>query len=268
MTIQQQVSRECLRLFIDETGTANPLDTASEIYVLSGCSIKKDESRDLKIFADQIKFKYWGRTDIIFHSREIGKKESDFVIFKNQKLFNEFLHDLENLLSSQKFKMFFIIVDKVMARKVGWDEKKIYKDTTLFLVRQFLLILLTTDMNGEMIIESASAEKDVYLLQAFGFFLGAGLIDLKIKYETIQNILTSVSFVTKENHDIEEQIADLLGYAARLHYLKLQKKEMPAGPYEDMILKSFNRSLFRVPQATQPKKVSLFTHVEPFLVIP
>lgn len=268
MTTQQQVSRECLRLFIDETGTANPHNIASEIYVLSGCSIKKTDSSDLKIFADQIKFKYWGRTDIILHSREIGKKEGDFAILKDQKLFHEFLHDLEKLLSSQKFKMFFIIVDKAIARQAGWNEKKIYKDTTLFLVRQFLLILLTTAMKGEMIIESASAEKDIYLLQAFGFFLGAGLVDLKIGYENIQNILTSVSFVTKKNHDTEEQIADLLGYAARLQYLKKQKKKIPTGPYEDMVLRSFGKSLFKVPQATQPKKVSLFTHVEPFLVLP
>ena len=268
MTTQQQVSRECLRLFIDESGTANPLDIASDVYVLSGCSIKKADSSDLKIFADQIKFKYWGHTNVVFHSREIGKREGDFSILKNQKLFDGFLHDLENLLSSPKFKMFFIIVDKASARQAGWSEKKIYKDTTLFLVRQFILILLTTAMRGEMIIESASAEKDIYLLKAFGFFLGAGLVDLKIDYEIIQDILTSVSFVTKKNHDTEEQIADLLGYAARLHYLKQQKKEVPTGLYEDMILRSFNRSLFKVPQATQPKKVSLFAHVEPFLVIP
>lgn len=268
MTTQQQVSRECLRLFIDETGTANPLDVASDTYVLSGCSIKKVDSSDLKTFTDQIKFKYWGRTDIVFHSREIGRKEGDFEIFKDPMLLKEFLHDLENLLSNQKFKMFFIIVDKTKARQAGWGEKKIYKDTTLFLVRQFILILLTTAMRGEIIIESASAEKDIYLLRAFGFFLGAGLVDLKIDYETIQDILTSVSFVTKKNHDTEEQVADLLGYAARLHYLKQQRKRIPTGPYEDMILRSFNRSLFKVPQATQPKKVSLFTHVEPFLVIP
>lgn len=268
MTNVQPPPRECLRLFIDETGTANPLDTASEIYVLSGCSIKKADSGDLKILADQIKYKYWGRTDVVFHSREIGRKEGDFSIFKDQKLFNTFLQDLENLLSSQKFKMFFIVVDKASARQAGWGEKKIYKDTTLFLVRQFILILLTTAMRGEMIIESASAEKDVYLLQAFGFFLGAGLVDVKIDYEAIQNILTSVSFVTKKNHDTEEQVADLLGYAARLHYLKRQKKQVPAGLYEDMIQRSFSKSLFKVPQATRPKKVSLLAQVEPFLVIP
>ena len=268
MANAQQPTKECLRLFIDETGTANPLDSASEIYVLSGCSIKKTDGVDLKIFSDQIKFKYWGRTDVVFHSREIGRKEGDFTIFKDQRIFNEFLHDLENLLSSPRFKMFFIVVDKTKARQVGWDEKKIYKDTTLFLVRQFLLILLTTAMKGEMIIESASAEKDVYLLQAFGFFLGAGLVDVKVGYETVQDILTSVSFVTKKNHDTEEQIADLLGYAARLHYLKRQKKPIPTGLYEDMVLRSFNRSLFKVPQVTRPKKISLFAHVEPFLVIP
>src|SRR3989338_2148395 len=84
---------------------------------------KKTDGVDLKIFSDQIKFKYWGRTDVVFHSREIGRKEGDFTIFKDQRIFNEFLHDLENLLSSPRFKMFFIVVDKTKARQVGWDEK-------------------------------------------------------------------------------------------------------------------------------------------------
>jgi len=61
-------------LFIDELGIASPNDYKSDLYILSGCSINKNERYKLKILIDQIKFKYWGHTNIIFHSREIGRK--------------------------------------------------------------------------------------------------------------------------------------------------------------------------------------------------
>lgn len=213
--------REYYRLFIDESGTASPLDTVSSVYILSGCSLKKSDCYDLKISADHIKFKYWNKTDIVFHSRELGRREGDFSIFKDEKLFGN-----------------------------------------------FLLKLLTTDSRGEMIIESATAEKDIYLLQALAYFLAAGLEKPKVSYNVVKDTLTSVSFVTKQNNDIEEQISDLFGYGAKLTYMKELKQAVPKLPYENMILRVFNRSIYKVPTSAGPKKARFFNEVKPFLVIP
>ncbi|MBU4375034.1 DUF3800 domain-containing protein [Patescibacteria group bacterium] len=94
------------RLFIDELGTANPKDTNSSLYILAGCSVNEEERLKMKIWADQIKFKYWGHTNIVFHSREIGRKVNDFKILKDRKIFNDFLKDLGQFLEDAKFKMF------------------------------------------------------------------------------------------------------------------------------------------------------------------
>ena len=190
--------QEHYRLYIDELGTPSPKDITSEMYILSGCSVNKKDCEDLKIRADQIKFKYWGRTDIVFHSREIGRKENDFAIFKDSKTFKDFSSDLYEFLLHSRIKMFFIIVDKAKARAAGWDDIKIYKDTTSFLIRNFLLILLTGDSRGEIVIESSYASKDVYLLDSLNFFLGAGIPKLGVDYNKVQDTLTSVSFVTKK----------------------------------------------------------------------
>ncbi|MEK7516987.1 MAG: DUF3800 domain-containing protein [Patescibacteria group bacterium] len=71
-----------LCLFIDESGIANPKVTNSEVYILAGCMVDDYAREKLKIEADQIKFKYWTKTNIVFHSKEIGRKEGDFKIFK------------------------------------------------------------------------------------------------------------------------------------------------------------------------------------------
>jgi len=259
--------QEHYRLYIDELGTASPKDTTSEMYILSGCSVNKKDCEDLKIRADQIKFKYWGRTDIVFHSREIGRKENDFAIFKDAKIFKEFTSDLNTFLFHSKIKKFFIIVDKAKARAAGWDDIKVHKDTTAFLIRNFLLILLTGDSRGEIVVESSSVSKDVHLLDSLNFFLADGIPKLGVDHNKVQDTLTSVSFVTKRNHDIEEQIANLFAYAAKMKYQLDTNKKKPSNDYEKMMLGLLSKKLFSVPTGVGSTKAKLFKEVEPFLVL-
>lgn len=264
----QNNRREYYKLFIDESGTANPKDSKSEVYILSGCSVSKVECINIKTWADQIKFKYWGRTNIVFHSREISRREGDFSIFRDKKKYDEFIKDLARFLESSEFRTLYIIVDKQKAKQAGWNDKKIYKDTTIYLVKNFLLTLLNDNLCGEMVIESASAEKDKYLLDAFAYFLAAGIPQLKVNQYTIQDTITSVSFVTKKNNDIEEQIADLFGYAAKLAYFKQKKIIFNSGDYEKMILGLLEKKMFVIPKNQSLSKDNLSNHVNPFLVLP
>src|SRR3989338_9745722 len=109
-------------LFIDESGDANPRVTSSPVYILAGCMIDDENRQKLKIGADQIKFKYWSRTNIVFHSKEIGRKEGVFKIFKDRKTFDAFQQDLFNFLSNNSFQMFFVLIDKQEALKQNWND--------------------------------------------------------------------------------------------------------------------------------------------------
>src|SRR3989344_5536203 len=103
----------CYELFIDESGHSNPLSQQSEVYVLCGCVIENQDRQDLKIRADQIKFKYWGKTDIVFHSRELGKNLNNFEIFgKNSKIKVEFHNNLFSFLKNSNYSLFIIVIDK------------------------------------------------------------------------------------------------------------------------------------------------------------
>jgi hypothetical protein len=104
--------REYYKLFIDESGTANPKDSKSEVYILSGCSVNKTECSNIKTWADQIKFKYWGRTDIVFHSREISRREGDFSIFKDKDKYIQFMFDLNFFCCLQNLRCFLSLLTK------------------------------------------------------------------------------------------------------------------------------------------------------------
>jgi hypothetical protein len=268
MNKTQQYTQEYYRLYIDELGTASTKDKTSDVYILSGCSVNKKDCNDLKIQADQIKFKYWGRTDVVFHSNEIGRKKNDFVIFNDVKVFKEFQKDMHTFLTRSKIKLFFIVVDKSKALTAGWNDVKVHKDTTSFLLRNFLLILLTSDSRGEIIIESSSVAKDVHILDSLNFFLGSGIPKMGINYKKVQDTLTSVSFVTKRNHDIEEQIADLFAYAAKIKYQTKTSKKHKNTDYEKMMLDLLNKKIYKIPEGANLEKTKLFKGVDPFLILP
>ena len=252
------------KLFIDELGHAN-YKHPSPFYVLSCCSVDDLNRVKMQVVADRIKFKYWGRTDVIFHSREIGRRSGDFAIFKDKDLFAEFLYDLQNFIFESQFKMFFAIVDKSKAQYLGWDEIKIYKETSAAMIKNFLLILLSNDSRGEIIIESATAEKDFYFHRALGYFLSSGLKRPKVNYAKVQETVTSISFVSKKNHDIEEQLADLFAYALKCKQLKIKP---PKGSYEEMILDALSKKTFRIPRGAKPPKKKFLNEVEAIKLLP
>ena len=164
--------------------------------------------------------------------------------------------------------MFFIVVNKASARATGWDDIKVHKDTTAFLIRNFLLILLANESRGEIIIESSSVSKDIHLLDSLNFFLGAGLSNLGVDHDKVRDTLTSVSFVTKRNHDIEEQIADIFAYVAKIKYQLETKGRKPKNNYEKMMLGLVEKKLFCAPVGAVLKKAKLFKEINPFLVLP
>ncbi|MCL4352907.1 DUF3800 domain-containing protein [Patescibacteria group bacterium] len=257
----------CLCLFLDESGIANPKVTSSETYILAGCMVDDYAREKLKIEADRIKFKYWSKTDIVFHSKEIGRKEGVFKIFKEKKLFDAFQQDLFDFLSKNSFQMFFVLIDKQDALKKNWNDKKIYAETSAVMVKNFILSLLAQDnVKGRLVVESASAEKDFYFHKAVGHFLSNGIPHLNVPFNEVQDVLTEISFVSKKNHDIEEQISDLSAYAAKLKFKKTKITSMTA--YEKMITKILNRKIFKMDPNTGTRKKKYYSEIDSFKIMP
>lgn len=256
-----------LCLFIDETGDANPKVKYSEVYILSGCMIDDLARERIKIEADQIKFKYWSKIDVVLHSREIGRKEGSFKIFKERKVFDEFQADLFNFMQKNNFQLFFVSVDKDKALKANWSDRKVYEDTAFIMIKNFVLSLLAQDnMKGRIVVESATSLKDFYFHKAASHFLSRGIPELGVTYKQVQDVLTEISFVTKKNHDIEEQIADLLAYAAKLKFKG--KKQMDMSSYEKGITKIVNAKIFKMHPETGERKKKYYSQIDSFKIIP
>ncbi len=254
-----------LNFFIDELGSASPKATQSKFYILSAIMVSPQSRDNLKVKADQIKFKYWNKTNIVFHSREIGRKEGDFAFLKNEQKQSEFTKDLIQLLGQGSYQLFGVLVDKTKIPK-NWNEKTIYKKTAFIIISNFIFSLLAQNCRGRLIIESATAEKDFYYHKTAGHYLANGFPKLNIDYRQVQDVLTEISFVTKKNFDIEEQMADLLAYGLRLKYEKRALKTLT--DYEKKLLGVIDKKLFNMNPDTGQKKQKLYKHIKSFKVIP
>ena len=76
-----------------------------------------------------------------------------------------FLKDLFEYLNNIPITVLSIIIDKQAALKKNWNDIKIFKETIRLLYYNYLAFLFGKESsNGKIIVESATAEKDVYYL--------------------------------------------------------------------------------------------------------
>lgn len=236
------------KLYLDETGTPNFTGSSSSFpyFILSGFIVNERQEDVLKTRADQVKFKYWGKTNIVFHSREIGRRENDFSILKDPLVEQSFHKDLAQLIMSTGGNSVLAVVNKNKAVSLGWKDNDVYKKTSSEMLKFFIEFLHAKNQRGQIIIESAGTRRDISFYKEYIYFLANGIATFGLDHRKIKQILTSISFVSKNNQDIEAQIADLLAYPAVHNCLVSDgiKTTVP-NSYEDNMCSILNNKILR-----------------------
>lgn len=237
------MSKEIHKLYIDESGSPDP-NHPDKNYTISGVIIRKYQCEELKIKADQIKFKYWGKTDIVFHSREIGKAIGNFSILKDKKIAKDFYKDLMMLINSVNYKLIIVSINKDKLSKPHQKANYIQSIAFEALIKYFLHFLDEEKLHGQIFMETSGGH-DIELHKKFTSFLSHGIDSIAGK--TVRDLLTSISFVNKNNHDIETQIADIFAYPATQHFLDKEGIiKIQSGSYEDKIRNTINFKLINI----------------------
>ncbi len=261
------------QLFIDESGLPNPQNKLDNLYILCGCSIAEDKKEKCKNLADDIKNKYWGRTNVVFHHAEIKNNHGEFAIFKNnQRLKNDFLKDLLEFLRNAPLFLLVAIIDLKLVKESTWNEDTVTKKSTHKLIECFVNFLFSDDSyKGKVITELSHTKKDKSFYDAFSYFMKSNLLKLDENYrEKIKLKLTSLSFVTKKNFDIEEQISDLFTYAARRKFKRdkwgvISSKDS----YDEKIINILEYKLLKTPlNIKRTHKEKYYKNIESFCILP
>ncbi|HMH31184.1 MAG TPA: DUF3800 domain-containing protein [Methylomirabilota bacterium] len=252
------------KLFIDESGREHQ-SHQSKYYILIGCIIEAAAQHELEVRSNQIKYRYWKRTDIVFHSREIDRNAGDFAIFAgNEKLKKEFMSDLVHLINSAPIKVTCCVVDKDKVYKVPWKHTTIIHKTADSVVLDFLRLIYskTSAVTGVIVHEASGYEKDTEYLKAFNKVVTPAWTRKHPEFPNIRERLTSITFATKLNHDIECEIADLLSYAALRKYKANHGIEtVDAGSYEEKLIAALDRKLLLPVPTPKTKKSGKYDYL-------
>jgi hypothetical protein len=261
------------KLFIDESGknTLRKIDPNLPFFSMSGVIVHKDNSEAIRIKADQIKFKYWGKMDVVFRATNLRRLTGDFDIFVRPTKFNldDFYVDFINLITNSSIRVIWVGMNKAKyisnnppiknaVTKVdlpnhghNWDkmvsgiERKIIKDFTNELLTVYLCHLIKKKDWGQVIMEASDAYQDIGILTAYNELMVRGHTPLNMTSSHIRDFLTAISFVTKKNRDIESQLADIVA-----HYLNLDAKandgisSIVPGSYEHRVIEAIKVKIF------------------------
>lgn len=228
------IQMKSFRLYVDESGV-HDLNHFDKNFTLCGIVVNQYQAENLKIKADQIKFKYWNNTDIVFHSHEIGAKKNDFAILKDPTINKNFLTDLLIFLNTTGYHIIVVSINKDKAKALGWTSDQILDIANDNLIEIFLEYLASDGNKGQIVMESSSA-KDIAFYKRYAKYLSHGFPKLSLTPDNVKKTLTSLSFVSKNNHDIESQLADLFAYPATCKFLHDENiKTMAASSYEQKI---------------------------------
>lgn len=238
------------KLFIDESGHPHA-NHPSQYFVLVGCIIEDVRQEALKLHADQIKFKYWDKTDIVFHSEEIGKKVGDFKQFAVDAVLAErFEGQLLQYLGAAPILVAAAVVNKTDAFAQGWKEETIIRKASESLVLDFLAFLYGNDggSRGRVVYESSGFQRDAQYLKAFNRYLDPSWEKLHPEFSAVREHLTSITFANKLNHDMEMQLADLFSYATICKFQRDNKiRKFARGSYEEKLILILEKKTLRMP---------------------
>lgn len=228
-------------LYTDELGEYSPKRyKKSPLFIVTGCSVEDDNLLRVKHLLDLIKYKFWGSTDIVLHSKNIGKKDKDFTIFRGEiAKFNEFTRDIHNLLHGAQFSIFGVISDQEINFRNGWGSEKVIRETYGAFFRNYIRMLICKKSSGVLVQEASTPFQDIKIYEKFWEYQSGGLPNEKIDHQEVKKKLTSLKFSTKRDSASLTEIADLLGYGLYLDYKidegKIQETKMNS--YQKMIRK-------------------------------
>lgn len=154
-------------IYVDESGDHGMLKINPQypIFVLSFCLFKIDDYvNGIVPGLQNIKFKYFGHDQIIFHEHEIRKQENDYAFLRTDKnLRNNFLNDISGFVAKSDFEIFAILIDKYKLRdkyKNPFNPYFISLQFGLEILFSYLLFKGQADKQVSIVFEKRGASED------------------------------------------------------------------------------------------------------------
>jgi len=212
-------------VYVDESGDhgLKHVDTQYPIFSLAFCIFKKDDY--LKVIApalNEVKFKYWGHCDVVFHEHDIRKSMSgDWSILNNPETRKDFLGDLSSLIEITPFEVIASVINKQELLRYP-KPRNPYELAMLFCMERLNNWLIRQGQQNKVVqihFEARGKAEDAELELEFRRICdnAAGTVHSKTDFSDIDY---RVRFMDKKSNSTGLQIADLVARPLGLHVLR------------------------------------------------
>lgn len=253
-------------LFLDESGlnNLNGIDPSRPHFLVGGLIFQDDQRLAIQHMSEFIKTKYWDDKYHILHAADGTHLETS-----DHK---KYLSDLHELLSMFDFRALVSSINKnkfIQAHPpisnaltkyktqkgfqsiVTAAHRQITVDCAYEALTMFLYFLHQNNFNGRVVVEATSGEQDKSIIDAYNLLL-TGHQQLQISYRDVRRLITSISFVTKKNLDIETQIADMIVYLSNKKLRELDGIKKMKNGFEKETMKILDTKFFQYKKNSNP----------------
>lgn len=200
-------------MFLDESGdhSLDKIDSSYPMFVLAGCIFDFDyylNEAERKV--NELKMKYFGKTNIILRSYDIRKQKGDFVCLVDRRKREELYEVINDLISGLKFTVIAAAINKTKLKGQYGQPTNPYHLCLQFILERAVMYLGRG--NGKIMfrIESRETHNDQKLSEVYERFRNNN--HRLFNKDEIQSKLTDLSFNQKMQNIAGMQIADLVAY--------------------------------------------------------
>ena len=200
-------------LFMDESGDHNlkSIDNNFPAFCLAGCIFDGAYYKQVvRPAVDALKIRFWGRTNVIFHSSEIRKHRSDFSFLGDPIKRQEFYKAVNGLIGSLHFTILAVVILKrAHLDQYGDGARHPYHLSLEFILERYSMLMNRRGRTAEgyMMAESRGLKEDDLLKNQY-----FNLKQFGTRFQSNMSNVTNFWMEKKEANIAGLQIADLVVY--------------------------------------------------------
>lgn len=202
-------------LFIDECGDQNleNFNPNFPVFTLCGVLVSRDNLRKLEDSFNSLKMEFWGRKDVIIHSREIRRCKNDFLNLLDPAVKAKFYERVNSILSQKD--VYVIVACTILKEpfiRIFSNMEDVYGLSLSYLIERSIFCIddICENASIDIIFEKRGKIEDKTLTK---FYNGLRVTGTKwIDAERLQNRISGFTSRAKKENVIGLQIADLIAY--------------------------------------------------------
>lgn len=201
-------------VFIDESGEANMHnpDPRFNIFVLCAIVFREDHYEAFNRALKELKRKYFGNEDTVFHSIKMRSRKGAFTIFQDDQIQQAFYGDIKQIFTQQSYTVLSCIVNKDEYKRRYQFKNHAYEDALKFICERAINLTDKTNKNNVLhfCLEKRGSNKDVQLKKYYTHFVTFGTEFMST--DDFRKCHPKLWFRGKEQNINGLQFADLCAY--------------------------------------------------------